>query len=73
MKNKTWINVYIGLTIAALLLATAWGNALAMLAISVLGIAVGLLLFRRSLTWQKAAAAAVAFLVAATVALLLRQ
>ena len=47
MKTASLSNLYSGLIIAVLVILTAWGNAVAMLVVSALAVAIGLLLFGR--------------------------
>lgn len=55
---------FAALAVAVLLILTAWGNAVAMLVISALGLVVGLVLFRRSNTRGGFLAAIVGLVVA---------
>lgn len=57
--------------VAVLLILTAWGNAVAMLAVSVLGLALGVLFFRKSLTKGPALAATLGFLLVIAIALIM--
>lgn len=71
MKNSSLSNIYAATAIAALLILTAWGNAVAMFVVSTLAIAIGLLLFGRDFARRGAVATAVACVVAIVVAVLL--
>jgi hypothetical protein len=62
--NDKWA----ALVVAVLLILTAWGNAVAMLVFAALGLVVGLLLFRKSITRGGALAAIVGFVVAIAIA-----
>ncbi|MEW6183645.1 MAG: hypothetical protein AB1500_10825 [Bacillota bacterium] len=57
------------LAVAVMLLLTAWGNALAMFVFGAVGLAVGLLFFRKSITRGGALAAAVGFVLAIIISL----
>lgn len=59
------------LAVAVLLILAAWGNAVAMLVVAVLGLVVGLLLFRKSITQGGALAATVGFVLAIVIALVM--
>jgi hypothetical protein len=48
MKTGTLANLYAAAAVAALLILTAWGNAVAMLVVSTIGVVVGLLVPGRS-------------------------
>jgi hypothetical protein len=68
MKNTAVSSIYTAVTLLALVILTAWGNALAMLVVSILGIAIGLLLFGRNFARGGAVVAVVACVVAFAVA-----
>ena len=59
------------LAVAVLLILAAWGNAVAMLVVGVLGLAVGFLLFRKGITQGGALAATVGFVLAIVIALVM--
>lgn len=69
MDNQSWSDKFAALAVAVLLILTAWGNALAMLVVSLLGLVVGLLFFRKSITRGGALAATVGFVLAIIIAL----
>jgi hypothetical protein len=71
MNNQTLSDKFAVIAIAVLLILTAWGNALAMLVVSVLGLVVGLLFFRKSIARGGALAATVGFVLAIIIALVL--
>jgi hypothetical protein len=71
MKNQSLSDKLGALAVAVLLILTAWGNAVAMLVVAVLGLVVGLLLFRKSMTQGGALAAAVGFVLAIVIALVM--
>ena len=73
MKTITSADLYTAATVAALLILTAWGNAVAMLVVAVLGIVVGLLIFGKSFVRRGALAATVACLIAVVIALIASQ
>lgn len=50
MNNQSLSDRFAALAVAVLLILTAWGNAVAMLVVAVLGLVVGLLLFRKGIT-----------------------
>ena len=51
MKTSTWANLYAVGAVSALLILTAWGNAIAMFVASAVGIVTGLLTLGRS-SWR---------------------
>ncbi len=69
MNNQSLSDKLAALAVAVLLIFTAWGNAVAMLIVAVLGLAVGLLLFRKNITQGGALAATVGFVLAIVIAL----
>jgi hypothetical protein len=69
MNNRSLSDKFAALAVAVLLIVTAWGNALAMLIVALLGLAVGLLFFRKSVARGGALAAIVGFVVAIIIAL----
>jgi hypothetical protein len=72
MKTETMASLYAVATVTALLILTAWGNALAMLAVSAAGLVVGLVVFGRSIRRHRAIAALlVACAVAVVIAVIL--
>lgn len=75
MKTSTLANVYTAATVAALLSAMAWGNAVAMFVVSVNGLLVGLVIFGRNFArvGTLVAVAGCAMAVAAFVALALHR
>ena len=72
MKTNTAADLYCAATVALLLILTAWGNAVAMLVIAVLGLGVGLLIFGRQFARRGALAALVGFVVALAVAVMVQ-
>lgn len=71
MNNQSLSDRFAALAVAVLLILTAWGNAEAMLAVAVLGLVVGLLLFRKSITRGAVLAATVGCAVAIVIALVM--
>ncbi|MCJ7667742.1 MAG: hypothetical protein MUP04_05595 [Anaerolineae bacterium] len=71
MNNQTLSDKFAAIAIAVLLILTAWGNALAMLIVSLLGLVVGFLFFRKSIARGGALAATVGFVLAIIIALVL--
>jgi len=69
MDNHGQSERWAALAVAVLVILTAWGNALAMLVFGALGLAGGLLLFRKSIARGGALAATVGFAVAIVIAL----
>jgi hypothetical protein len=73
MNTAALRNIYTGVIITGLVILTAWGNAVAMLVVSLLAIAIGLFLFGRDFARRGAAAAVLACIIAIVVALLLQR
>jgi flagellar biosynthesis protein FliP len=71
MNSQSLNDKLAALAVAVLLILTAWGNAVAMLVVAVLGLVVGLLLFRKSITQGRAPAATVGFVLAVVIALVM--
>jgi hypothetical protein len=71
MNDQSLNDKLAALAVAVLLLLTAWGNAVAMLVVAVLGLVVGLLFFRKSITQGGALAATVGLVLAIVVALMI--
>jgi len=71
MNNQSLSDKLAALAIAVLLILTAWGNALAMLVVAVLGLVVGLVFFRKSIVRGGALAATVGFVLAIVIALVM--
>jgi len=71
MNDQSLSDKFAALAVAVLLILTAWGNAVAMLVVAVLGLVVGLLLFRKSITRGGALAATVGFVLAIVIALVM--
>ncbi|MGA9351205.1 MAG: hypothetical protein WBW48_20700 [Anaerolineae bacterium] len=71
MNDQSLSDRFAALAVAVLLILTAWGNAVAMLVVAVLGLVVGLLLFRKSITRGGALAATVGFVLAIVIALVM--
>jgi hypothetical protein len=71
MNNQSLNDKLAALAVAVLLILTAWGNAVAMLVVAVLGLLVGLLFLRKSITQGGALAAAVGFVLAIVIALVI--
>jgi len=69
MNNQSQSDKFAAIAIAVLLILTAWGNALAMLVVSLLGLVVGFLFFRKSIARGGALAATVGFVLAIIIAL----
>lgn len=59
------------IAVAALLILTAWGNAIAMLIVSAAGLIVGAIIYRRALFKGAALVSFVAFVIAAGIAVAL--
>jgi len=68
MDNQSLSDKFAAIAVAVLLILTAWGNALAMLIVAVLGLVVGFLFFRKSITRGGALAATVGFVLAIIIA-----
>lgn len=68
MNNQSLSDKLAALAVAVLLILTAWGNAVAMLVVAVLGLAAGVLLFRKSIARGGALAATVGFMLAIVIA-----
>jgi len=68
MNNQSHSDKFAALAVAILLILTAWGNAVAMLVVSLLGLAVGFLFFRKSVARGGALAATVGFVLAIIIA-----
>lgn len=73
MKTASLSNIYTAITLLALVILTAWGNAIAMFLVSIIGIVIGLLLFGREFARRGAVAAAMACAIAFAVAFLLHR
>lgn len=75
MNNQSLNDKLATIVVAVLLILTAWGNAVVMLVVSLLGLAVGLLFFRKSITQGGSLAAIDSFALAIIIAfvMLLRQ
>jgi hypothetical protein len=73
MKNISLPDIYTGVSIALLLILTAWGNAIAMFVVAAISIVVGLLIFGRRFARRGAVAAVVACGVAFVIALIMGQ
>ncbi|MGB5932787.1 MAG: hypothetical protein WBH57_06960 [Anaerolineae bacterium] len=71
MDNQSLSDKLATVAVAVLLILTAWGNALAMLVVAVLGLVVGLLFFRKSMGRGGALAATVGFVLAILIALVM--
>lgn len=71
MNNQSLNDKLAALAVAVLLVLTAWGNAVAMLVVAVLGLIVGLLFSRESITQGGALAATVGFVLAIVIALIM--
>jgi hypothetical protein len=71
MNNQSLSDKLAALVVAVLLILTAWGNAVALLVVAVLGLAVGVLLFRKSIARGGALAATVGFVLAIVIALIM--
>ncbi len=73
MKTSTLADLYTATAVTALLILTAWGNALAMFAVAALAVVAGLLIFGKSFARRGVWAAAVACIVAAVIAVIMQQ
>jgi hypothetical protein len=71
MDKESLSDRFAALAVAMLLILTAWGNAMAMLVVAVLGLAVGVLLFRKSITRGGLLAATVGFVLAIIIAVMM--
>ena len=71
MNDQSLNDKLAALAVAMLLVLTAWGNAVAMLVVAALGLVVGLLFFRKSITQGGALAATVGFVLAIVIALVM--
>ena len=71
MKSTTLPDIYAAVTVALLLILTAWGSALAMFVVAAIGIVLGLLIFGWRFARRGAAAAVVACGVAVAIALII--
>jgi hypothetical protein len=71
MNNQSLSDKLAALAVAVLLILTAWGNAEVMLAVAVLGLAVGALFFRKSIARGGALATSVGFVLAIVIALIM--
>jgi hypothetical protein len=72
MKNPALADWFAAVTVALLLVLTAWGNAVAMFVVSTLALVVSLLVFGRTFARGGALAAAVGCVVAMVIALVMR-
>lgn len=73
MKSIALPDIYAAITVALLLIFTAWGNALAMFIVAAIGIVIGLLIFGRSFAHRGAVAAVIACGIATGIALIMAQ
>jgi asparagine N-glycosylation enzyme membrane subunit Stt3 len=73
MKSITLPDIYAAVTVALLLILTAWGNALAMFVVAAVGVVLGLLIFGRRFARRGAVAAVIACGVAVVIALIIGQ
>jgi len=71
MNNQSLSDKLAAIAVAILLILTAWGNSMAMLVVSVLGLAVGGLLFRESIGSGGLLAATVGFVLAIVIVLIM--
>jgi hypothetical protein len=71
MNRESLNDRFAASVVAVLLVLTAWGNALAMLVAAGIGLVVGVLLFRRSITRGGALAAIVGLVVAIAIGLVM--
>jgi hypothetical protein len=71
MNNQSLSDKLAALAVAVLLILTAWGNAVVMLAVGALGLAVSALFFRKSIARGGALAASVGFVLAIVIALIM--
>ena len=71
MNNQSLKDKLAALAVAVLLVLTAWGNAVAMLVVAALGLVVGLIFFRKSITQGGALAATLGFVLAIIIALVI--
>jgi hypothetical protein len=68
MKTSNLANLYAGIATAVFVIVTAWGNAIAMFVVGVIGCVVGLLIFRKTFAGVGTLVAVTSCLVAAIVA-----
>ncbi len=71
MNNQSLSDKLAAVAVAVLLIVTAWGNAVAMLVVGVLGLGVGVLFFRKSIARSGGLAATVGFVLAILIALIM--
>ncbi len=71
MENQSLEDKFAALTIAVLLILTAWGNAVAMLVVSIPGLVAWALFFRKSMARGGALVATVGFVLAIAIALVI--
>ena len=71
MNNQSLNDTLAAVAVGVLLILTAWGNAVVMLVVSVLGLALGLLLLGKNITRGGALAATVGFALAIVIALVM--
>lgn len=71
MNKQSQNDVFGVVAIAILLILTAWGNAIAMLVVAVLGLVIGLLFFRERITQGGILAAIVGFVVSIIIAVVM--
>ncbi len=71
MENQSLEDKFAALTIAVLLILTAWGNAVAMLVVSIPGLVAWALFFRKSMVRGGALVVTVGFVLAIAIALVI--
>lgn len=71
MDNQSPSDKLAAVAVALLLILTAWGNAVVMLVVAALGLAVSLILFRKQITRGGALSATLGFVLAIAIALVM--
>jgi hypothetical protein len=71
MDNQTLSDKLAAVAVALLLILTAWGNAMTMLIVAALGLAVSLILFRKQITRGGALSATLGSVLAIAIALVM--
>jgi hypothetical protein len=71
MKNQSSSDKLAALAVAVLLMLAAWGNAVVMLVVAALGLAVSVLFYRKSIARGGVLAATVAFVLAIVIAVVI--
>jgi hypothetical protein len=71
MKNQSPYDKPAAVAVSLLLILTAWGNAVVMLVVAVLGLAASVLFFRKRITHGGALSATLGFVLAIAIALIM--